>query len=75
MSEGYERLICADVLSNIKKGLSATIYTQVSDIEEETNGIYTYDREVLKISEEVLERCNEEIDMEFYEVVFKDTTI
>ncbi len=75
LSEGYECLICTDVLPNIKNGLSATIYTQVSDIEEETNGIYTYDREVLKLSEEVLEQCNKEVDAEFYKVVFKDTTI
>ena len=31
-----------------KEGLSGAIYTQVSDIEEETNGIYTYDRRVKK---------------------------
>ena len=31
-----------------KKGLSAAIYTQLSDVEEETNGLLTYDREVQK---------------------------
>lgn len=31
-----------------KEGLSGAIYTQVSDIEEEINGIYTYDRRVKK---------------------------
>lgn len=31
-----------------KEGLSAAIYTQVSDVEDETNGILTYDREILK---------------------------
>ena len=31
-----------------KEGLSGAIYTQVSDIEEENNGIYTYDRRVRK---------------------------
>ena len=31
-----------------KKGLSAAIYTQVSDVEEEINGLVTYDRKVLK---------------------------
>ena len=30
------------------KGLAGYIYTQVSDIEEETNGILTYDRRVNK---------------------------
>lgn len=32
-----------------KEGLSAAVYTQLSDIEEEVNGIFTYDREVWKI--------------------------
>ena len=31
-----------------EKGLSAAIYTQLSDVEEETNGLLTYDREVQK---------------------------
>ena len=30
-------------------GLSGAVYTQVSDIEEETNGLLTYDRKVQKI--------------------------
>lgn len=33
----------------IADGLCASIYTQLSDIEEEVNGIFTYDREVRKI--------------------------
>ena len=36
------------------KGLAAAVYTQVSDVEEETNGIYTYDRKVCKILKERL---------------------
>ena len=32
------------------KGLSGAVYTQLSDIEEEINGLYTYDRKVLKIN-------------------------
>ena len=33
-------------------GLSALIYTQLSDVEDETNGLITYDRRVVKIDEE-----------------------
>lgn len=32
-----------------KQGLSASVYTQLSDIEEEINGIMTYDRRVIKL--------------------------
>ena len=31
------------------KGLSAAIYTQLSDIEDEVNGLLTYDREIKKV--------------------------
>lgn len=34
-----------------QEGLSGAIYTQVSDIEEEINGIYTYDRKLCKLEE------------------------
>ncbi len=42
------RLYKKEVLPMIDKGLCAAIYTQLSDVEEETNGILTYDREILK---------------------------
>lgn len=33
-----------------KKGLCGAVYTQVSDIEEEINGLYTYDRKKCKVA-------------------------
>lgn len=33
----------------IPQGLCASVYTQWADIEEEINGVYTWDREVRKI--------------------------
>ena len=35
--------------AQIPEGLCAGVYTQLSDVEEEVNGIFTYDREVKKI--------------------------
>lgn len=40
------------VLPAIEKGLCGCIYTQLSDVEDEINGLYTYDREVCKVVEE-----------------------
>ena len=37
-----------------ERGLSATVYTQLSDVEDELNGLYTYDREVLKLDADVV---------------------
>ena len=36
----------------VQDGLCGAIYTQVSDVEDETNGLLTYDRKVLKVSRE-----------------------
>ncbi len=43
------------------KGLSAIIYTEVSDVEDECNGLLTYDREVVKITPEVMKKANEKL--------------
>ena len=39
-------------------GLSATVYTQLSDVEEETNGLLTYDRAVQKLPAERMRTIN-----------------
>ena len=44
-----ERLYLDEVLPMIDRGLCATVYTQVSDVEDETNGLLTYDRQTLKV--------------------------
>ena len=41
----YEKM----VLPAIPQGLCGCIYTQLSDVEEELNGFYTYDREICKV--------------------------
>jgi hypothetical protein len=42
------------IIPAIAGGLSASVYTQLSDVEDETNGLLTYDRRVLKIDEDVV---------------------
>ena len=62
LSEHYRRLHFNQIKPFIAKGLCATVYTQVSDVECELNGIFTYDRKVLKIHENVLKEVNEALD-------------
>ncbi len=45
-----EQMYRAMVLPSIKNGLCGVILTQLSDVEGELNGLYTYDREVCKVS-------------------------
>lgn len=45
-------LYLKEVIPLVKKGLCATVYTQVSDVEDEINGVTTFDRAKLKIKPE-----------------------
>jgi beta-galactosidase/beta-glucuronidase len=42
----------------IKKGLSAAVYTQTTDVEVEINGLMTYDRKVIKLPEPKLKQLH-----------------
>ena len=46
------KLYTDQVIPSIEKGLCGTILTQGSDVEDETNGLFTYDRQVLKVNKE-----------------------
>ncbi len=58
LTANYKRLWDEEIYPNLPKGLSAAIYTQTSDIEEEVNGIMTYDREIDKLSMDVVRELN-----------------
>lgn len=44
-----------EIIPAVKIGLCGAIYTQVSDVEDETNGLLTYDRKVCKVSSEKMQ--------------------
>lgn len=68
LTNKYAKLIQRDVLPNIEKGLSAIIYTQLSDVEEEVNGLMTYDREVVKVDSEDFNNINKMVYRKFDEL-------
>lgn len=43
------------------KGLSALVYTEVSDVEDETNGFLTFDREIVKVDIDFMKEINDQI--------------
>jgi len=53
LAEGFVRLH-EEVAAAVPRGLAATVYTQVSDVEEELNGLLTYDREVHKLPDHLV---------------------
>ena len=42
-------------LPDVKNGICSCVYTQLSDVEDEVNGLYTYDRKVCKVEKERLQ--------------------
>ncbi len=58
LSAAYKRLHESQVIPLINKGLCATVYTQVSDVEFEVNGIYSYDRKILKLDADTVRTVN-----------------
>ena len=52
LNEAVVKLYMEEVLPSVENGLCASIYTQVSDVEDEINGLVTYDRKVEKLEAE-----------------------
>ena len=52
--QALQKLYLEKVLPAVEKGLCAAIYTQVSDVEDEINGLVTYDRKVNKTDKEAM---------------------
>ncbi len=50
-----------DIFPAKEKGLSAAVYTQLSDVEDELNGLVTYDREVVKMDEKRMKEMGDEL--------------
>ena len=63
LEDAYEAFINRDVINNIPKGLSAFIYTQLSDVEDELNGFITYDREVVKVDKDRIKEINDKVTL------------
>lgn len=49
LTRGYEKLLAKSWELNKDPGLSAVIYTQITDVETECNGLLTYDRAIHKV--------------------------
>ena len=49
LEAAYERLFEGQILPAKERGLAACVYTQLSDVEDEVNGLVTYDRKVVKL--------------------------
>ena len=62
LSELYINQVIPQIKNN---NLNATVLTQVSDVEDETNGLLTYDRQILKVDKAEMQKIAKELFKNF----------
>lgn len=70
LENAFRKLYIRQVKPLIKKGLSVIIYTQLSDVEDEVNGLITYDRQVVKFDKEKVKELNHDLYQTFRRSLF-----
>ncbi len=61
LEENLIQLYEQQIIPAKKLGLAACVYTQLSDVESEVNGLISYDRKTIKVSAEVMKKLNERL--------------
>jgi hypothetical protein len=57
LTERYTEVSAALERVVAERGLSGAVYTQTTDVENEVNGLLTYDRRVVKVDPAVVAKC------------------
>ena len=61
LEEAFVALYKNEIIPAISMGLCGSVYTQVSDVEDETNGLLTYDRRICKVDAERIKALSDEL--------------
>lgn len=59
--KAYRNLYEDEILPAKGKGLCGAVYTQLTDVEEELNGLISYDRKIIKMDVESVKEINDKI--------------
>lgn len=65
LSKAMTVLFERDILPAINEGLCGSVLTQISDVEDEVNGLITYDRQVVKVDVSVMKDISKKINIAF----------
>lgn len=71
LEDALASLYLDEVAPLARSGVSAFVYTQISDVEDETNGFMTYDRRVLKVDCDRIHAVMDEVYSAFEEGIKK----
>ena len=66
-ADALEALYRDEIIPAVQQGLCGAVLTQVSDVEDETNGLVTYDRRVVKIDRERMQAVSADVRKAFEE--------
>lgn len=61
LRRAFERLHDDEIVPAVARGLAATVYTQLSDVEDEVNGLVSYDRRFVKIPIDAVRAVNDRL--------------
>lgn len=61
LAAAFVRLHEEEIIPAIPRGLAAIVYTQLSDVEDESNGLLSYDRRIVKVPVEVVRSVTERL--------------
>ena len=64
--QGLVELYRREIIPAVGRGLCGAVYTQLSDVEDETNGLLSYDRKVCKVKPEELLPIAEALEREIH---------
>ena len=59
--DSYEKT----VINGMPQGLCGSVYTQLSDVEDEVNGFYTYDRKICKVDVKRMKELSKRLEKAF----------
>ena len=65
LEEGLYSLWKHQLQKAIAKGLNVIVYTQLSDVENEVNGLITYDRKIVKVNIDIIRKLNADLQDKF----------
>ncbi len=73
LTEGFKKLYLEQILPLVRdEGLSLLVYTQLSDVEGEINGLLTYDRKVSKINPAAIKETVDVLQKAFLDAIGKE---
>lgn len=61
LTDAVVKLYEKQIIPARRKGLAASIYTQVSDVEQEVNGLLSYDRKTVKVTPRAIKEMSERL--------------